>query len=174
VLDRSVLNLGAVSIAHPTTPAVFSGALNYLANEAQTGSEYEIEIDGTITTPSVTAVPFTFDYFIDGAAFGASTAQGIGQVILQAGNTYGFTVRYRADITSTGSGGLCNVFADGVVAQHGVNAGNAQTFTTMNAAQVNCAFDTTGNHTLAIYANFGGTPTTGSAVTYRTKITRRY
>ena len=114
VLDRSALNGSNFSIAHPTTPTVFSGALNYLANEASVASEYEIEIDGTITTPTVTAVVFFFDMFVDGAALSASTKQGIGSVILQVGNTYNFTVRYRLTVDATGAGGSARSAGTGV------------------------------------------------------------
>jgi hypothetical protein len=43
----------------------------------------------------------------------------------------------------------------------------------MCLSTINNAFDTTANHSLAVYANWTGSPATGSAVTLRTKKTRR-
>ena len=67
-----------------------------------------------------------------------------------------------------------NCALDGGMTRKVSGVGNTSQFTTLNNVVVNCAFDTTANHSLAIYCNWAGTPTTGSAITYRTKITRRY
>ncbi len=150
-----------------------SSTLNYIGGEALVGSEYEIECDGTITTPGVTAVQFTFDYFLDGVAFNAGSKIVVGAVVLQPGETFAFTLRCRATVQTTGAGGTVNCALDGGMTQKVAGVGNNQTICTLNNVVVNCAFDTTANHSLAMYCNWGGTPTSGSGITYRTKKTRR-
>ena len=174
VLDRSALNLTNFTMTTQTTPHVMSGALSYLAGEAIVGSEYEVEIDGTVTSPAVTAVQFTFDLFLDGAALNAGSAIVVGAVVMQTGNTYAYTLRARATVQTTGAGGTVNCALDGGMTRKVSGVGNTSQFTTLNNVVVNCAFDTTASHALAIYCNWGGSPTSGSAITYRTKITRRY
>jgi hypothetical protein len=175
VLDRSALNINTFSMNTQTTPVVMSGALNYLANEAVVGSEYEVEIDGTITTPNTTSATFTFDFYLDGNPMSTGgNAETIGIVIIQTGFTYAFHVTYRFTVVTTGAFGSGNVMMDGSLTRKGVNVGNAQQFTTLNQVSVNNTIDTTVNHTFAIYCAWGSTTGTGhSAITYRTKITRR-
>jgi hypothetical protein len=174
VLDRCVLDLTNFSMTTQTIPHILSSTLNYLGGEAQVGSEYEVEVDGTITTPAGTTATFTFDFFIDGAAFTASTKITVGGVIIQTGFTYSFTLRCRATIEATGAGGTATITMDGGMTRKNVNVGNAQQFTTLNNTEVNASIDTTANHSLAVYCNWSSTVGTGhSAVTYRTKKTRR-
>ena len=94
------------------------------------------------------------------------------------GQTFGYTLRYRITIDTTGAGGSGTVACDGSIGRQGVNFGNVQagggmTATPINHIQVNCAIDTTVNHSLAIYCNWSITPGSGSAITYRTRKTRR-
>lgn len=174
VLDRSALDLTNVSMGTSTTPVIMSRPLSYLAGEAVAGSEYEIEIDGTFTSGANSGIAFGFDLFVDGASLGIGANEAVGSVIVQTNRTYSYTVRYRLTVESAGSGGNCTVAMDGSVTIRGANAGNAQAFTCLNNIAVSGAFDTTSNHTLAIYCNWSGTTGTGaSAITYRTKITRR-
>ena len=175
VLDRCVLELTNYSMGTQTIPHILSGTLNYLADEAQVGSEYELEIDGTITTPSGTSAQFAFDLYVDGAAFSAASSITVGTNIIQTGLTYAFTLRFRATVEVTGASGHCTVAADGSMTRKDFNVGNtANQFATLNDVNVNCAFDTTANHSLAIYCNWSSTAGTGhSAITYRTRKTRR-
>jgi hypothetical protein len=178
VLDRCVLDLTNVSMTTASTPTRMSSILNYIANEAIVGSEYEIEIDGTVTTPTSTAQVFNFNLFLDGVAIGASSGVAMGTVMLEAGQTHGYTLRYRITIDTTGAGGSGTVACDGGIGRQGVNFGNIQagggmTATAINHLNVNCAFDTTAAHSLAIYCNWTVTPGSGSAITYRTRKTRR-
>ena len=56
------------------------------------------------------------------------------------------------------------------------HGGGGQGSTPINQITTGVAFDTTANHTLAIYGNWGtssGTSLDQSAITYRTKKTRR-
>lgn len=175
VLDRCVLELTNYSMGTQTIPHILSGTLNYLAGEAQVGSEYELEIDGTYTTPSGTSATFAFDFFVDGAAFSAASSITVGTNINQTGLTYAFTLRFRATVEATGAGGTCTIACDGDLTRKDVNVGNtANQFATLNDVNVNCAFDTTANHSLAVYCNWSSTTGTGhSAITYRTRKTRR-
>ena len=193
VLDRCVLDLANHSMGTQTTAQIMSSTLNYLANEAQSGSEYEIEIDGTLTTPSstTTSLPvYNFSFFIDGVGTGINNVT-FGTVFLSANLTVAFCVRGRLTVNATGSGGTCNVVFDGgaaiqfngatqfnlgntsPVTAHG---GGGQGSTPIQQMTINKAFDTTADHSLAIYGNWGtssGTSLDQSAITYRTRKTRR-
>ena len=193
VLDRSVLDLTTHSMGTQTTAQIMSSTLNYLANEAQAGSEYEIEIDGTITTPTstTTSLPtYNFSFFIDGAGAGINNVT-FGAVMLSAGLTMAYTLRVRLTLNTTGAGGSGNVAFDGgmVVQLNGAtqfNLGNSSPVTAhggggqgsspIQQITTGVAFDSTANHSLAIYGNWGtstGTSLNQSAITYRTKKTRR-
>jgi hypothetical protein len=175
VLDRSVLDLTSKSMGTQTIPQIMSSTLNYLAGEAQVGSEFEVEIDGTCTTPSGATAAFSFDYFVDGAQAIAGTNLAASGVIMQTGLTYAFTVRYRATVEATGTSGTCTIAMDGSMTRKGVQAGGiSNQFVTLNNVVVNAPFDTTAAHSLAIYCNWASTTGSGhSAITYRTKKTRR-
>ena len=115
---------------------------------------------------------------LDGVIFGAGSSIGLGAVMLQAGQTFAYTLRCRATVEATGAGGTCTVAFDGGVNRMLVNLGNVQaggglTTSTMCLSTVNNAFDTTVEPRLAIYGNWGVAPGSGSAVTLRTKKTRR-
>ncbi|HEY3652313.1 MAG TPA: hypothetical protein VGL33_30395 [Streptosporangiaceae bacterium] len=193
VLDRSVLDLTTHSMGTQTAAQVMSSSISYLANEAQAGSEYEIEIDGTITTPSstTTSLPtYNFSFFIDGSGTGINNVT-IGAVMLSAGLTMAYTLRVRLTLNTTGAGGSGNVAFDGgmVVQLNGAtqfnlgnpspttaHGGGGQGSVAMNQITTGVAFDSTANHTLDIRGNWGtssGTSLTQSAITYRTKKTRR-
>jgi hypothetical protein len=174
VLDRCVLELTNYTMTTQTIPHILSGTINYLANEAQVGSEYELEVDGTITTPSGTTATFTFDLFVDGVAIDAGSKMQVGSVIIQTGFTYAFTLRLRLTVEATGAGGTVTFAADGEMTRKVAGIGNAQQFTTLGNVTVNDAFDTTAAHSIAMYCNWGATVGTGhSAVAYRTRKTRR-
>ena len=177
VLDRSQINNNNKSMTTQTIPTVMSQPLDYLANEAAVVSEYEVEIEGRIHPPtggSGTLPQFTFDLFVDGAALSSVTSATIGNVVLQVGWAVSYNVRFRLTCDSIGSGGSATVAMDGTLTRTGVNAGNTSQFTTIDDINAGQAFDTTANHTLAIYCNWASTLYTGhNATTYRTKITRR-
>jgi hypothetical protein len=174
VLDRCVLDLTNFSMGTQTIPHILSSTLNYIANEAIVGSEYEIECDGTYTTPAGTSATFTFDFFLDGVTLG-STATTVGTVINQTGLTYAFTVRWRITVNATGAGGSVTVAVDGGLTRKGVNIGGTTSqLATINNIVASDAFDTTANHDLAMYCNWSSTVGTGhSAIVYRTRKTRR-
>lgn len=190
VLDRSVLDQTNKSMTTQTTPTIMSSTIAYLANEGLAGSEYEIEIDGTITTPTNgTSQVYNFSYGIDGVFTGINNVT-FGTVFLAGGLTVAFHVRATLTVNSTGAGGTCDViFSGGAVIQFNgasqFNLGNfspnqngggtGQGSTPISQITTNVAFDTTSNHTLGIWGNWaaGGTHTGQSAITYRTKKTRR-
>jgi hypothetical protein len=158
-----------------TIPHILSSTLNYVANEGIVGSEYELECDGTYTTPAGTSAQFAFDLFVDGAAFGAGSAVTVGTVINQTGLTYAFTIRLRATVNTSGAGGNVTVALDGGATRKGTPVGSSSNqFATLNNILSSAAFDTTANHSLALYCNWSSTVGTGhSAIVYRTKKTRR-
>jgi hypothetical protein len=175
ILDRCVVDLTNFSMGTQTIPHILSSTLNYVANEGIVGSEYELECDGTYTTPAGTSATFTFDLFADGAALGAGSAITVGTVINQTGLTYAFTIRFRATVNTSGAGGNVTVACDGGFTRKGVNVGGATSqLGTLNNILSSAAFDTTANHSLALYCNWSSTVGTGhSAIVYRTKKTRR-
>jgi hypothetical protein len=158
-----------------TIPHILSSTLNYVANEGIVGSEYELECDGTYTTPAGTSAQFAFDLFVDGAALGAGSAVTVGTVINQTGLTYAFTIRLRATVNTAGAGGNVTVCLDGGVTRKGTPVGSSSNqLGTLNNILSSGAFDTTANHSLALYCNWSSTVGTGhSAIVYRTKKTRR-
>lgn len=183
VIDRSALNLTHFSMTTSASPVVMSGALDYLANEAQTGSEYEVEIDGTITTPTSTSQVYQFSLFVDGAILtGTSNRIGLGLVMMESNpsETFAFHLRWSLSVEVTGAGGAVTAAASGGVNQILINLGNLQpttggmTGSPTNLVTVGNAFDTTSNHTIQVTGNWATAPGSGSAITYRTKITRRY
>lgn len=190
VVDRSNLNLTNISMGTQTIAQPMSQPLSYIAGEAQTGSEYEIEIDGTLTTPTATAAAtYNWSFFIDGSGSGISNVT-IGTTMLATGLTIAYTVRARLTVNSTGAGGTCDVIFDGgaVIQKDGASqfnlgnmsptghagGGGGMGSTPLNQITTGKALDTTVNHTFQIYGNWSSTTGTGhSAITYRTKLTRR-
>ena len=159
-----------------------SRTLSYKANEAIVGSEYEIEIDGRLLTPTnANGITYTFDYYVDGAPLGASTSITIGGVMQNKNTQLDFCLRGMINVDTTGAGGTVTMCFDGGICLQAINLGNfvpapgngasSSTFNRVAAAQ---AFDTTSNHSLAIFGAWGSTTGTGhSASTFRTKFTRR-
>jgi hypothetical protein len=175
IIDRCVVDLTNFTMNTQTIPHILSSTLNYVANEAIAGSEFELECDGTYTTPAGTSATFTLDLFLDGVAFSGTSSVTVGTVINQTGLTYAFCLRLRATVQTTGAGGTVNCALDGGVTRKGVNIGGiANQFATINNVAVNCAFDTTASHSIAMYCNWSSTVGTGhSAIVYRTRKTRR-
>jgi hypothetical protein len=188
VLDRSVLENTTHSMNTQTLATIMSGTLSYLANEGQVGSEYEVEIDGTFTSPSGHTAVYNHSFFIDGAGTGINNVT-YGAVFTSALLTIAYHLRWTLTVNTTGAGGSCNIEASGgasIQFDNGVqfNLGNSspvrsgggggQGAVAINQISTGVAFDTTANHSLAIYGNWGATTGTGhSAITYRTKKTRR-
>jgi len=176
VLERSSVSLSHLSMTTQTLPTSMSATLSYLANEAQAGSEYEIEIDGIITAPtSGTGLPaYNFAVGVDGSTLGG--AVGLGAVFIQLGNTYTFTLRGRITIGTTGAGGTAAVATDGAATQQGANVGNTQVSWgfASNSGGATKSFDTTTNHSINIVGAWGSTTATGhKADTYRSRLSRR-
>lgn len=178
VLERSAVNMSHISMTTQTLPTAMSGALNYLANEAQVASEYEIEIDGVITAPTGgtgTNPKYNWAVAVDGSSLGGLFS--LGAVFITTGNTYTFTLRGRISIQTIGAGGTCSVATDGMfMLQGGAAVGNTQVAWPggSNSGANAKSFDTTSNHTITIVGAWDATTLTGhKADTYRTRITRR-
>jgi hypothetical protein len=174
VLERSDVNTASFPIGNTGTPTNISAPLNYLAGEGSLSSEYEIEIDGTIGTGSVTAQTLTFELAIDGGAVlgGAFT---IGAVYLAINLSFEYTIRFRLTITATGFGGTANMASDGCVNRSGANLGGAANTTlSVGAVGTGKVFDTTIAHTIQAMAFWGGSSTGQQLNTVRTRITRRF
>jgi hypothetical protein len=187
VLDRSSLDLTNKTMGTQTTAVIMSAGLSYLANEAQVGSEFEIEIDGTLTTPtSGSGYRYNTSLFLDGAGFGANNVTW-GSVFLPLNVTLGYTIRWRVTINTTGAGGTCDVICDGGTSEiftgsgppvqrnmGNLNVNGSPESSAMNMITTGVAIDTTANHTLAIYNNWSAGGVAGhSAITYRTRLIRR-
>lgn len=175
VLDRAAINLQNFSMNTQTIPQQMSGNLAYVGGEGILGSEYEIQIDGTFTSPTGASSTFGFDIFKDGVSFGGGSPMVVGTVIVgSTGQTFTFCVKYRVILNALGVSANVNVAGEGTVSLSGANFGNAQTFVCMNRITVTPTLDTTANHNLAIFCNWTSTAGTGhSAIVYQTRITRR-
>jgi len=177
VIERSEVNVAQFSMGTQTIATTISAALNYQAGEANQSSEYELEIDGIITTPTGgTGTPtYTMQMMIDGATAGGAFT--IGGVMLPHNVTLSYTVRFRLHVVTTGAGGTCNMISDGQLSTQGVNIGSTTSpvpTAAVGAVGLNKAFDTTSSHTLRVFGLWASSSATGyGVVTYRTKIGRR-
>jgi len=174
-LDRSSLDNTNVTMTTQTTPIIMSRTLSYKANEAIVGSEFEIEIDGRLLSPTnADGINYTFDFYVDGVALGGTTSITLGGVVFPRNIQNDFCLRGMLAVDTTGAGGTCTMCFDGGFSRQSVNLGNTATTSAINRVAANQAFDTTANHSLAIYGAWSATTGSGhSATTYRTKFTRR-
>lgn len=177
-LERSTVNVASFTAGNVTTPTIISAPLAYLANEGAQSSEFEIEIDGLVTTANTgqTARLLTFQLDVDASVLGGQFT--IGAVFLPVGNkTFSYTIRFRLAIQTTGSSGTCSIAADGQMAAAGVNAGSTTspvpTIAVGAQSGASKPFDSTANHTLQVYASWDTNSTGQSLTTVRTKVGRR-
>jgi hypothetical protein len=177
-LERSTVNVASFTVGNTATPTIISAPLAYLASEGAQSSEFELEIDGLIATAATgqTAQTLTFALFVDGSVLGGQFT--MGAVFLPVGaKSFSYTIRFRLSIQTAGSGGTCSVAADGQVAAAGVNAGSTASPVPTIAVGAQSGptkpFDSTSNHTLQVYANWGGVSSGESLQTVRTKVARR-
>ena len=175
---RQDVNVSQFSMGTQTIAQAMSGPLNYLAGEGSQSSEYEIEVDGIVKGPTSGSgsVP-TWDMmlYLDGSLWGATFTCGTVMFPLSSVSV-SYTVRFRAAILTTGAGGTAILASDGQFCRQGANLGNTTVQTAAGASSggTTKSFDTTSNHTLQVYAAWSSVTATGhSAVTYRTRITRR-
>lgn len=175
VIQRADVNVSQFTVGNTTVAAVISAPVNYQALEAAQGSEYEIEIDGNITTtPAGTADVLTFGLYVDGAALGAAFS--VGASFLAKNLTFSYALRFRLTVLTAGAGGTCNTVADGAIAETGVNFGNTNTAFPIGSLGTGKAFDSTSAHTIQAYASWANSATGAgqSLTTYRTRVTRRF
>jgi len=124
--------------------------------------------------PTASVQTFGFRLYIDGANAGGGFD--IGAVLFSSTSTnnqsFTYTVRFLADILTTGAGGTIHIHSDG-----GCSASAAtriQGHDAILGGDIDgVAFDTTATHTLKIMGFWGGTATGQTATTYRSKIGRR-
>jgi len=173
VLERSGINNQNFLMGTQTLPQQMSGPLAYIANEGFANSEFGIEIDGTITTPtSGVALVYTFGLYMDGTLVGNSI--GLGSVMLPLSVTVGYTLEFRFLLQSAGVSGNFTIVGTGGASRLFVNEGNTNTAAPLNSLATNLTFNTTINHTFTINGNWSSGASSGhSAITYRTKIVRR-
>lgn len=176
IIERSDLNVAGFSVGNTTTPGTISATLTYQSNEGAQGSEYEIEVDLTVTTGSGTQQTLAFQLALDGVLFGPHIT--IGAIAFAANSTYFITLRGRVTLTNP-AGLTAQVSFDGGMSKS-ANVGSESAFPVINnSMQVTngaVTFDPTVNHTIQMFAQWGGT-NTGELVNNaggRTKITRRF
>lgn len=176
VLERSTVNVSQFTVGNTTTPTLIGAPLNYIANEGNQSSEFEIEIDGIATTGSVTAQTLTFQLAIDGSPPSGAGPVTMGAVFMANGATFAYVIRFRLNVVTTGAGGTANIAVDGSMSKRSVNIGSSTTpVPTVAITEVGFGkgFDTTSAHTLQPYAFWGGTNTGQTLTTYRTRVHRR-
>lgn len=177
VLERSNVNVSQFTVGNTTTPTLISAPLDYQADEGNQSSEFEIEIDGIITTAgSGTPQTLTFQLAIDGSPPTGAGPVTIGAVFLALGATYSYTIRFRISLNSFGANATAVLSVDGGISRRAANAGSSTTplyNITVGETGYNKAFDTTTGHTLQVYAFWGGNTAGQVLTTYRTKIARR-
>jgi hypothetical protein len=174
VLERSTVNVAQFPIGNTATRTIISAPLGYQAGEGSQSSEYEIEIDGIISTGTTTTPTLTFDLGVDGSALGASFP--IGGTYLTANGSFAYSITFRLAVLTSGAGGTALLASAGtVINRSGTALGNAGTWLSVGAssADLTKAFDTTSAHTLQAYAKWASTNSGQSVVTYRTKLLRR-
>lgn len=176
ILERGSVNVSQFSSSSvsATGPGSVIGApLSYLAGEGAQSSDFEIEIDGLITTGSGTANVLTFGLGVDGSVLGGQFA--VGAVFLVASKTFAYTIRFRLAILLAGAGGNAFLSADGYIAQTAANLGNTNISFAVgaNSSGITKAFDSTTGHTIQPYAWWAGSSSGEILTTYRSRITRR-
>lgn len=170
-LQRADVNVGTQFVGNVTSFTAASAAFSYFGGEANQSAEFELEIDGLISTPAASVQVPSFALFIDGVNTGAQV--GIGAAFLAASKTYCYSIRFRLSVVTTGAPGTCNVFIDGGVMQKGANAGNSQVDANVNRGDVGLSFDTTINHTFQVFAAFAALSTGQSLITEESRFKRR-
>lgn len=186
-LERSQVSQTNITMTTQTIATAISPALTVQSDEANVGSEFEIEIEGVITAPTggtafvnnAVGPLYTVQMMIDGSVTGGVV--GWGGVYLIQGSTFSFNCTCRLSIEATGAGGTCTISTWGTIQQQGPNVGNVMTGTTVEMSQpfsslgTGKAIDTTTSHTLKIFGFWASvTNLTGHKCTvYRSKTARR-
>ncbi len=172
ILERSVVNVSQFTVGNTTTPSQISAALNYQVNEGNQSSEFQIEIDGVMTTATVGPQTLTFGLAVDGTTLGGQVT--IGASFLVINKSWEYTARFRLAILTNGAGGTCVISCDGQITQQGSNSGNTGINTPFGATSgtTGKAFDTTSAHTITIVASWGATSTGQTLTTVRSLIKR--
>lgn len=173
VLERADINVAGFLVGNTIVLTQASAQLNYQAGEGNQSSEYEIEIDATITTGAA-ANALNFQLRDGGVAFGPHIT--IGAIAFAINSTYFIVLRARVTITNAGSL-ICNVTFDGGISKS-ANVGSESAFPVINNSMQavggnNITFDPTIAHTFDLAASWSATSTGQQVSTTRTKITRR-
>jgi len=178
ILQRSGTNVSQFTVGNTATNTIISAPLAYFANEGNQNSEFEIQIDGT-ATGGTSGQNLNFALFSDGVQIGGAFTVGSGIIGagITAGKGFGYTIRFRLTVLTTGAGGTANTASDGVFYITATNFGNNTASignqTPVGAVGPGKAFDTTSAHTLQAYASWGATSTGQALTTYTTRLTRR-
>jgi hypothetical protein len=179
VIERSEINVSQFTVGNTTTPGVISAPLNYVANEGNQSSEFEIEADGIITTANAGQTPqtLTFQLEIDGSVPTGAGPVTWGAVFLPVANlTFAYIIRARLMIVTTGSPGTANIVIDANLARRAINMGSQTTpLVSASGGEVGFgkSYDSAADHVLRLYAFWGGNSTGQTLTTYRSRISRR-
>jgi hypothetical protein len=174
IIQRSDVNVTGFTLGNSTTLTAISSTLTYSANEGAQGSEYEIEVDLTLTT-GTTATALTFQMTDNGTAIGPHI--GIGATMLAISSTFFITLRARLVITNPGTLAAAIYFDGGI--SKSANVGSESAFPVINASMQGTgaaiSFDPTGSHALVLAAQFSATSTGQSCVNNgHTRVSRRF
>lgn len=170
VIPRSDVNVATFTVANAAAHQPISAQLNYIANEGNQGSEYEIEIDAVLTT-ATTATALNFQMSSGGNLIGPHVT--IGATMLPIGNTFFIILRARLTIIDVANS-LANISFDGGIAKS-ANVGSESAFPVINASMQlvgggGTTFLASASQTLLI-ETWGSNMT---VKTWRTRITRRF
>ena len=167
VLERSVINVANFANTG-TTAQPCSAFTNYIANEGNQSSEYELEADGQLVV-GTSSTTLSFQLADSGTLIGPHIT--IGAIMLAASQTFFFTIQARLSILNSTTAII--TLAGGV--DKVANVGSESAFpvinATMRAINPSVAFDLTLAHQFQIYATVSATGCSLNA--YRTRITRR-
>lgn len=185
VLERSIVSQTNVTMTTQTAATAMSQQLDIQSGEANVGSEFDIEIIGTITAPTggsgfsngAAGVAYTMQLMIDGSVIGGAFT--LGGVFLVQGSTFSFNAAFRLSVEATGAGGTCTMSSYGTCTEQGINIGNLNAggvgrSQPMSSVGTGKAIDTTTSHAIKVFGFWGSTLLTGhSAKTVRSKMARR-
>jgi hypothetical protein len=158
ILDRSLANAGTNTVGNTGTQSILSASMAYFAGEAQTSTTFEIECRGQFKMGAVNKNTLTFAMLVDGAGFGG-TGGGftLGAAIGNLSSVWDYWSTFMLTIVSSGAGGTARASSAGNFALHASNlqVGATGTVAAAGLDQAAVAFDTTVNHTLQIYFQWG-------------------
>lgn len=172
ILERGSVNVSQFSVGNTTTWTVVSGGISYKGTAASNqSSTFEIEITGAFHTSSTgTKHQPWFTMAVDGTPFGNPIE--IGAASLNDNVWYTYAIRFRLAVLTSGAPGTATTTGDGIICQQSVVINSiTQTNYAVGVTSSSVSFNTTTDHTLAVYGKFDATATSQQMVTYITRTT---